>query len=136
MHVNTGLTADKTLTMIKPDVFYDGRCPLCRKEIAHYIRLDRQHKINWIDIWTERELLAEKGIQFEDAMKLLHTIDRDGTIRTGAYSFVLIWRELPYYRRLARVVEMFHLTKALDIAYRRFARRRYRARCKDGCGLP
>ena len=36
-------------------------------------------------------------IQFEDAMKLLHTIDRDGTIRTGAYSFVLIWRELPYY---------------------------------------
>ena len=69
-------------------------------------------------------------------MKLLHTIDRNGEVKTGAYSFVLIWRELPYYRHLARLVEILHLTKVLDIAYRRFARRRYRARCKGGCELP
>ncbi|MDI3324121.1 DUF393 domain-containing protein [Pontibacterium granulatum] len=122
--------------MTKPDVFYDGRCPLCRKEIAHYMRLDRQHKINWLDIWTEQESLAQKGVLFKDAMKLLHTVDRNGAVKTGAYSFVLIWHELPYYRHLARLVEMFHLTDALDIAYRRFARWRYRSRCKEGCGLP
>lgn len=121
--------------MNKPHVLYDGGCPLCRREIAHYIRLDRHNRINWIDIWSKRELLEEAGIEFEDAMKLLHTIDARGNIKVGAYSFVLIWRELPYYRHLAKVVETFHLTKVIDIAYRLFARWRYRSRCKDGCRL-
>lgn len=123
------------MTMHKPVVFYDGGCPLCRKEIAHYIRLDRQQRIEWRDIWAKDAQLSDNGITFEDAMKLLHTIDQNGRIQVGAYSFVLIWRQLPYYRHLARVVDGLFLTKPIDIAYRLFARWRFRSRCKEGCDL-
>ncbi len=122
--------------MKKPVVFYDGNCPLCRREIEHYKRLDRAAKVEWLDIWQRPELLKAQGVEFSDAMKLLHTTDRQGDLQRGAYSFVVIWRELPYYRMLAVTVETLRLTSLLDVAYRCFARYRFRARCKEGCSLP
>jgi len=31
-------------------VFYDGACPLCRREIAFYQRLDRAQRLVWRDV--------------------------------------------------------------------------------------
>lgn len=121
---------------MKPEVFYDGGCPLCRKEINHYIRLDKEHRVNWRDIWQEKETLSKLGIEFSDAMKVLHTTDRNGDLQRGAYSFAVIWRELPYYRWLARVLDRLKLFGLIDRIYHRFARRRFRSRCKDGCQIP
>jgi len=36
----------------RPILFYDGQCPLCRKEIAHYQRLDRQQRVDWQDLFA------------------------------------------------------------------------------------
>mgnify|MGYP000446977673 CR=1 FL=1 len=33
----------------RPLVFYDGSCPLCRREIAHYRRQDRAGALGWVD---------------------------------------------------------------------------------------
>ncbi|MBE9396149.1 DUF393 domain-containing protein [Pontibacterium sp. N1Y112] len=121
---------------MKPEVFYDGDCPLCRKEINHYIRLDTDQRVNWRNIWQERDNLAKRGIEFSDAMKWLHTTDHNGDLHRGVYSFVVIWRELPYYRWLARVVVGLKLIGLMDIVYQRFARRRFRSRCKEGCQIP
>ncbi|MCO4759720.1 MAG: DUF393 domain-containing protein [Oceanospirillaceae bacterium] len=121
---------------MKPEVFYDGGCPLCRKEINHYIRMDTDQRVRWRDIWQEREALSKLGVEFTDAMKFLHTTDRNGDVQRGAYSFVVIWRELPYYRWLARAVDRLKLIGLMDLAYQRFARRRFRSRCKDGCQIP
>lgn len=120
----------------KAEVFYDGRCPLCRKEINHYKRLDTQQRVVWHDIWQTKETLQALDVPFNEAMKLLHTIDRQGEVHRGAYSFIVIWRELPYYRWLARCVETLRLTRLFDVAYGMFARRRFRSRCKDGCQIP
>jgi len=41
----------------KPVVFYDGGCPLCRREIAHYRRIDGDRQLCWIDIHAQPETL-------------------------------------------------------------------------------
>ncbi|MGD2019824.1 MAG: DUF393 domain-containing protein [Thiohalocapsa sp.] len=117
--------------------FYDGGCPLCSKEIAHYRRVDRAGRIRWVDITQDSESLAAAGLDQLTAMRRLHVQDTDGRLVQGVPAFVAIWRHLPGYRWLARVVATLRLTRPLDAAYRRFADWRFERRCRDGaCTLP
>ena len=119
-------------TTRRPVIFYDGGCPLCRREIAHYQRLDRAGAIEWVDLWSAPERLRRAGLDTRQAMARLHVIDSDGRLLTGVPGFVAIWRWLPYYRHLARVVTGLHLLRPLDWAYSRFADWRFRSRCQSG----
>ena len=121
--------------MTRPVVLYDGGCPLCRREIAHYQRLDQQHRIDWLDIVAEPARLDEFGIAMTDAMQVLHVRDIEGRWHRGVAGFKVIWRELPGWRWLGKLVQLLHLTPLLDWGYRHFAARRFRARCADGCKL-
>jgi len=121
--------------MALPMVLYDGGCPLCRREIAHYQRLDRQQRIDWLDIVAEPDRLAQCGIGLTEAMQQLHARDRYGRWQLGVGAFLIIWRELPGWRWLARLVQLLHLKPLLDWGYRHFAARRFRARCAKGCNL-
>ena len=38
---------------VRPMVFYDGGCPLCRREIAHYRRIDSAERLRWVDALNE-----------------------------------------------------------------------------------
>ncbi|MFT6308343.1 MAG: putative DCC family thiol-disulfide oxidoreductase YuxK, partial [Halioglobus sp.] len=31
-------------------MFYDGACPLCSREVAHYRRIDTNNNVSWLDI--------------------------------------------------------------------------------------
>jgi predicted DCC family thiol-disulfide oxidoreductase YuxK len=65
-------------------------------------------------------------------MAELHVLDARGRIHRGAYAFAVLWRELPYYRYLARLLAFLRLLPLLDWGYRHFARWRLRRRCPDG----
>lgn len=118
-------------------MFYDGGCPLCDREVAHYKRLDKDHSVAWVDIDEDTTELAARGIPYQTAMKRLHVTDRDGNLVTGAYAFHTLWQELPYYRWLAKVVSPRWLLRTLDVVYNRFAERRYarRQRCDSTCEI-
>jgi predicted DCC family thiol-disulfide oxidoreductase YuxK len=58
----------------------DGGCPLCRREIALYRRLDREGRVRSLDIDTQRAELAAEGIALGDAMARLHVRGPDGTL--------------------------------------------------------
>ncbi|NVK41810.1 MAG: DUF393 domain-containing protein [Oceanospirillaceae bacterium] len=122
--------------MPKPTVFYDGRCPLCRREIDHYRRLDYACAIEWHDVHRQDAALEAVGITLDDAMRRLHVQDASGRINTGARAFVVIWRTLPRYRWLAALIERCHLTQSLEWFYTRFAAWRYRRRCRTSCTAP
>jgi predicted DCC family thiol-disulfide oxidoreductase YuxK len=107
----------------KPILFYDGECPLCRREIDHYRKVDKQSRIDWQDIFASDTTLAQYQLSHTDAMKVIHAVDSAGTLQSGAHAFVVVWQELPGYRHLNR-------------AYLVFARLRFRSRCKQGCQLP
>lgn len=114
-------------------VFFDGGCPMCRREIAHYQRLDAAGRIRWLDIHRERDVVAEVGVSWETAMQRLHVRGSAGELYTGVPAFVAIWREFPRYRWLARAVAAVPgLIPLLDFVYGRFARWRWRRRCRDG----
>jgi len=114
-------------------VFFDGGCPMCRREIAHYQRLDGAGRIRWLDIHQQPEIVAEVGVSWEAAMQRLHVRSSTGELHTGVPAFVAIWRELPRYRWLARVVTAVSgLMPLLGFAYGRFARWRWQRRCRDG----
>ena len=118
--------------MTQLTTFFDGGCPLCSREIAHYRRLDRAQRIRWVDITTEPDALAAVGLDQATAMRRLHVQDAAGRLIQGVPAFVAIWRQLPGYRLLARLVTGLKLTTPLDWAYRRFADWRFRRRCQDG----
>lgn len=119
----------------RPIVFYDGACPLCRREIAHYRRLDRQQRLAWLDIAAEPQCLQPYGIAWEAAMQRLHVLGTDWRLYTGARAFAEIWQHLPGYRWLARVVNLPGVLALLEPAYAWFARRRWRRRCGGQCAL-
>jgi predicted DCC family thiol-disulfide oxidoreductase YuxK len=119
-------------------VFFDGGCPMCRREIAHYRRLQGAERLDWRDIHADPDALFAAGISWQQAMERLHVQDGAGALRTGAHAFVTLWRELPGYRWLARMVSAIPgVVWAMDHIYTVFARWRWRRRCRDGaCGAP
>ena len=114
--------------MPRPVLFYDGGCPMCSKEIAHYQRLDKQQRVNWVNIATHAEQLEPYRIEFADAMARLHMIDEHGEVKSGAYAFNALWKNLPYYRWLAVVTQFNPLLRVMDWAYDHFAAWRLRRR--------
>ena len=121
---------------LKPIVFYDGGCPMCRREIDHYRRIDRRENIRWIDIIEEPHRLSEYGLSREQAMQRFHVLDNDGNWQTGARGFIEVWRQLPYYHRLASAVQALRLAGPMDFVYRYWARWHWRRRCnQEQCGL-
>jgi len=120
---------------MKPIVFFDGGCPLCRSEIQHYQRVDSAQRIQWIDIVKHPEHLKTHNLQLREAMEIIHGVDESGQVVSGATVFVLLWRQLPYYRFLAVFVTGLKLTPTADWFYRRFASWRFQRRLRSGCPL-
>ena len=116
----------------KPLVLFDGGCPLCAREIAHYRRLRAASGIIWIDIHRERDTVEGLGISPADAMARFHVRDASARWHTGAGAFVELWSHLPYYALLATVTRRLHLVGPLNWAYERFAAWRLNRRCSDG----
>lgn len=112
--------------------FFDGGCPLCSREIAHYRRIDRGGRIQWIDVTQDQAALAAAGLDLPSAMRRLHVQEPDGRLLSGIDAFLAIWRRLPRWRWLARLVTGLHLRRPLEWGYVRFAERRFRRRCAEG----
>jgi predicted DCC family thiol-disulfide oxidoreductase YuxK len=120
----------------RPVVLFDGACPMCSREIAHYRRLPGADAVDWVDITSHPNLEGSFGIPHEQAMARFHVRDRDGHWHTGAQGFAELWTHLRGYRQLARAVTGLGLLPAMDRAYDRFARWRLRRQCDDGACTP
>ncbi len=115
-----------------PTVFYDGACPLCSREIAHYQRLRGAENLKWVDVARADNLQATYGLRRDGAMARFHVLDANGNWRTGAWGFAELWSHLPAYRWLARTLRALRLLPLLDRVYTRFARWRLRRNCSAG----
>jgi predicted DCC family thiol-disulfide oxidoreductase YuxK len=113
-------------------VFYDGACPLCRREIAHYRRLRGADELAWVDISQDQAALDAHGLSREQAMKRLHVLDASGGWQTGAWAFAELWSQLAAYRWLANLLRMTGTLPMLDRAYGVFARWRVNRHCNPG----
>lgn len=117
----------------RPKVFYDGVCPLCRREIAHYQQLDQAAAIEWIEIQAEPECLAQYGLERGAALRQFHLLDSQGEWQRGAAAFVTLWSYLPRYRLLARLIRTLRLLPLLQFGYGPLTRWRLRHRDDLDC---
>lgn len=126
------MSIKKTDTGSQITVFYDGQCPLCSREIAHYKKRSGADTINWVDVTSTVNLLENYGIDVTDALAYFHVRSSDGTIYKGAYAFAELWACLPAYAWLAGFIKRFRLLGLLEWFYAYFARWRQKKACSDG----
>jgi predicted DCC family thiol-disulfide oxidoreductase YuxK len=119
-------------------VFFDGGCPLCAREIAHYQRRRMAAgAIEWVDVTRAPDRLAAEGLTADAALRRLH-VRVGATWQIGVPGFVAIWQRIPAYRPLAWIVRGLRLQAPLQWLYTRWADRRMARRCAatDLCQPP
>jgi len=117
----------------RPVVLFDGMCPMCSREIAHYRRRRGAGSIRWVDVTRDVDALRVLGIEQREALARFHVRAADGAWHTGAAGFVELWAQFPAYAWLSRLIVRLRLLGVLERAYQAWLRLRGTQRCD---GLP
>jgi len=99
-------------------IYYDGSCPLCRREIALYRRLRGAERLQWLDVSAGMPLGA--NLSCELAMRRFHVRDAQGRLFSGGAAFARLWRALPGWRVPGWLFVVPPLSWLLEFAYRVF----------------
>jgi len=106
-------------------VFYDGKCGLCRREIDYYRRIAPKNIFKWSDIASDPSLLSHYDVSQADALRLLHVLDHNGKWFVGVDAFLVIWKQLKYWRFLAVIVSFPGIKQTASTLYKTFAKYRF-----------
>lgn len=101
-------------------VYYDGACPLCRREIGFYRACRGAETIDWVDVATVDRPAAD--LDRASALARFHVRSSDGRLVSGAVAFLELWRSLPGWRAAARLLSVPPLPWLLECLYRLFLR--------------
>lgn len=102
------------------EVFYDGACPLCRREIATYRGLRGLERVVWRDVADEDVTVPD--LDREAALARFHVRRADGRIVDGADAFLSVWRRSFRLRPIAVALDRAPFRSALELGYRVFLR--------------
>lgn len=108
----------------RPTLYFNGGCPLCRREIAFYRRQRGADAVCWVDASQCAPGALGPGLDRSDALARLHLRQPDGRLVSGARAFAALWQALPATRWLGRLFDGDRRLRALELAYRGFLRLR------------
>jgi predicted DCC family thiol-disulfide oxidoreductase YuxK len=118
-------------------LYYDGLCPLCSREIAHYRKKTGGDALRFIDVTDPKFDAAEQGLDPKRINRVMHVKVGD-ELRVGVDAFIAVWEAIPSYRRLARIARLPGMHGLLTLGYHFFALprpwlpRRKRLLCESG----
>lgn len=132
---STGLHADADGDF-DVEVFFDGECPLCTKEIDLVRRLDRRSRVRFVDIAAPSfDAVARVGRTHDELMARIHARLPDGNLVEGVEVFRLMYAAVGL-GPLVALTRLPGITQLLDASYTWFAKNRLRltGRCEaDAC---
>nr|WP_010131881.1 DUF393 domain-containing protein [Microbulbifer agarilyticus] len=124
-------------------MFYDGRCPLCMKEIAHLRRWNTEGRVRFVDINSESFREDYPEVDPDAAMAVLHGQLADGRIVSGYEVTVEAWEQVGK-GHWVRWLKWPGIRRLSPLVYGLFARHRHslarlltgKARCdNDDCRM-
>jgi len=121
------------MTDFDVEVFYDGACPLCIREMRMLRGRDHRGRIRFTDIAADSFDASTVGLDWEALMSRIHGRLPDGSLIEG----VEVFRRLYAAIGLSTLVKLSRapgISQLLDLSYRLFAKNRLRltGRCTDG----
>lgn len=107
-------------------VFYDAVCPICRNDRARFERWagKRAGDVQWCDATEHQQVLREKGVALEAALRSLHIEKEDGHIIEGIEAYQLLMMRIPVLRPVAWLIGLPGIKRALRWYYDRWVQRR------------
>lgn len=120
------------------EVFYDGDCPLCMREINMLMRLDRAKRIRFTNIAAAGFDASAVGLDASTLMKKIHGRLPSGELIEGVEVFRRLYHAVGF-KKLVRISRAPVISQLLNVAYTVFAKNRLRltGRCEnDVCALP
>lgn len=116
----------------RPTVYFDGGCPVCRREVSFYRKLPGADRVVWIDAAAAPDEALGPDLDRDTALNRMHVRDTDGRLTEGVAAFETMWRALPWAGPLAWLAGRKTLHPLLTRAYDGFLalRRRW------GIGTP
>lgn len=105
------------------EVFYDGDCPLCLREINMLRRKDKQDRIRFTDIAAAGFDPGQFGLDMPTMMAEIHGRLPDGRFITGVEVFRHLYTAVGF-PRLVAMTRWPVVRQGLDVAYSVFAKLR------------
>lgn len=105
-------------------LFYDGKCPLCTREMDH-LKSKNKGTLIFIDITEPDALKNYPQIRYEKAMNVLHGLNENNQILLGLDANCRAWDLVGYGRRV-NWLRWPIIRELSDRAYLVFAKHRHR----------
>jgi predicted DCC family thiol-disulfide oxidoreductase YuxK len=102
------------------EVWFDGDCPLCRREIALIRWLDRRGSVTFTDVANGQGACP---IDRAELLARFHARE-DGAMLSGAAAFAAMWRAIPLLRPLGLAARNALVLGGLERLYIAFLRLR------------
>lgn len=119
------------------EVFFDGDCPLCIREINMLRKLDNRNRVRFTDISSPAFDAGDTGLTWTQLMERIHGRLPDGTMIEGVEVFRHLYTAVGF-PRIVSLTRLPLVREALDVGYLLFAKNRLRmtGRClEDICAV-
>ena len=119
------------------EVFFDGDCPLCIREINMLRKLDKGNRVRFTDIASPSFDTGDTGLTWTEFMERIHGRLPDGTMIEGVEVFRHLYSAVGF-GRLVSLTRLPVVREALHVGYLLFAKNRLRmtGRCmEDICAV-
>ena len=103
-----------------PTVFFDGACPLCRREIGFYQRRHSLSDVSWVDVSDCSQSDLPNGLTREQVLARFHVILPDDSVHSGPRGFGVIWTRMKGFSWLGKMLQLDGLQPVLELLYRGF----------------
>ncbi|EMI16668.1 thiol-disulfide oxidoreductase [Rhodopirellula maiorica SM1] len=121
-------------------VIYDGQCNFCTSQVSNLRRLDwGGSRLTYLSLHDERVAERYPDLEYDDLMKQMYVVDRDGGRHGGADAVRYLTRRLPTIWIAAPILHIPGSAGLWRWMYNQVAKRRYKIAGKscenDACEI-
>jgi predicted DCC family thiol-disulfide oxidoreductase YuxK len=107
----------------KTTIYFDGSCPLCRREIGYYKESRGKDRLAFVDVAGQGDSKVAPDLERTAAMKRFHVRQANGRLLSGAGAFAEVWKQIPGWAWAGHIVAVpgiRHLADGVYFIYLRY----------------